>query len=276
MRMYNIAVAMIFMILTTSFSPAKATEPTNLHGTLLINGSSAMGPMVEAMANLFMVSHPDVKVTVEITSSASGIANTQSGKSDIGMSARDLTDSESELFSIPIARDGVVFAVNNSNPVVNLTKAELVGILTGKVTNWKMVAGTNSTIEVGPISEGHASRQIVSQCLGINTSQIAASRTLNSTLEVLQFISENQNAIAFVSTGGLEKFERDGKPVKPVKLDGILPGSGSIRDGTWPLSRPFNLLTRRVPSGVTKAFIEFTLSPAVHDIVTGFDFTPYQ
>ena len=276
MRRLSLALVIVATTLTAASSLAQGVGSVPLSGKLEVSGSSAMAPMATAMAKMFVERHPGIEVNVKTSSSASGIADTISGASDIGMASRDLTESESSLFSIPIARDGVVFAVNVSNPVDNLTKAQLRDILTGKIGNWKEVGGENAPIEVGPISDGHASREIVSQHLNIKSSMIKEAQSLDSTSDVLQFVLTHKNAISFVSTGGLERFGRSGTPVKPVKLDGILPGSGSISDGTWPLSRPFNLITIRVPSGLAKGFIEFALSKEVHDIVKNFDFTPYQ
>ena len=276
MRRISSALVIVAMTLTAASSLAQGVGSVPLSGKLEVSGSSAMAQMVTAMAKLFAERHPGVEVNVKTSSSAGGIADAISGKSDIGMASRDLTESESSLFSIPIARDGVVFAVNISNPVNDLTKTQLHDILIGKIVNWKEVGGNNASIEVGPISDGHASREIVSQHLDIKSSMIKAAQTLDSTSEVLQFVWTHKNAISFVSTGGVERIGRNGTPVKQVKLDGILPGSGSISDGTWPLSRPFNLITSRVPTGLAKVFIEFALSHEIHDIVKQYDFTPYQ
>jgi ABC-type phosphate transport system substrate-binding protein len=83
-----------------------------------------------------------------------------------------------------------------------------------------------------------------------------------------RFRTRHPGVVITVEAGGSERGVADA-------FDGIAPGSGSIRDGTWPLSRPLNLLTRRVPAGAAKAFIEFALSPAAREVILDHDFVPY-
>ena len=99
---------------------------------------------------------------------------------------------------------------------------------------------------------------------------------MGDTAEVQRLIAANHNAIGFLSTGAVDDAVQKGQPLKPLALDGMAPGSGSIRDGTWPLSRPLNLVTRRVPAGVAKAFIEFALSRAARETILEYDFVPFS
>ncbi len=50
------------------------------------------------------------------------------------------------LIEKPIAKDGLTFMVNPSNPVNNLSISQLQGIYTGEITNWKEVGGNNEEI----------------------------------------------------------------------------------------------------------------------------------
>jgi phosphate transport system substrate-binding protein len=59
------------------------------------------------------------------------------GTCDIGMASRELKDSElSVLSATQIALDGIAVIVNNENPITNLTKDQVRGIFTGKMSNW--------------------------------------------------------------------------------------------------------------------------------------------
>ena len=46
----------------------------------------------------------------------------------------------------PIAKDALAFLVNPANPVNNLTTAQIQGIYTGAITNWKEVGGLDAEI----------------------------------------------------------------------------------------------------------------------------------
>ena len=51
-----------------------------------------------------------------------------------------------ELEFIPVAHDALVFLNNVQNPVVSLTKQQLIDIYTGKITSWKEVGGEDEAI----------------------------------------------------------------------------------------------------------------------------------
>ena len=254
---------------------AQATAPAPLAGRLLITGSSTMAPMVAELGKRFRSQHPGVVITVEAGGSGRGVADALAGKADIGMASRELNPQEKALFAIPIARDGVAFVVHKDNPVRGLTKAQALAVFTGRIANWEALGGSAARIEVVTRTSGHGSLDIVSSYFGIAPEAIKAAYAMGDSAEVQRLVAANRNAIAFLSAGATDDAMQKGLPFKPLALDGKTPGSGSIRDGTWPLSRPLNLLTRRVPTGAAKAFIEFALSPAAREVILKYDFVPY-
>lgn len=259
----------------SSLAQAPSTR-TLLTGKLLITGSSTMAPLVEELGKRFRAQHPGVVITVEAGGSGRGVADALAGKADIGMASRELNQKEQALFAIPIARDGATFVVHKDNPVQALTRAQALAVFTGKVTNWGELGGRAAPIEVVTRMPGGGLMEIVPHYLGIAPEAIKAAHVIGENVEVVRFVAANRNAIAFFSVGAADHAAQLGLPLKPITLDGKVPGSGSVRDGTWPLSRPLNLLTRRVPAGAAKAFIEFALSPAARAVVLEFDFVPYQ
>ena len=252
----------------------QATTPP-LAGTLRIAGSSTMAPMVEELGKRFRARHPSLVITVEAGGSGRGVADALEGRADIGMASRELAPKEETLFVIPIARDGVAFVVHKENRVSGLTRTQLLAVFTGKTTDWKALGGPAAPIEVVTRTPGHSSLEIVSQYLGVAPEAIKARHVAGDNPEVRQLVAANRNAIGYLSAGAVDDAAQKGLPLKPLALDGLTPGIGAVRDGTWPLSRPLNLLTRRVPAGAAKAFIEFALSPAAREVILEHDFVPY-
>jgi len=58
----------------------------------------------------------------------------------------DSGDAKDMLEIAPIASEALVFVVNKSNPVNNLTTAQVQKIYTGEITNWKQVGGNDIEI----------------------------------------------------------------------------------------------------------------------------------
>ena len=151
----------------------------------------------------------------------------------------------------------------------------MIELFTGKIANWKALGGPDARIEVVTREPGQNSLELISDYLGIAPTAIKAAHVIGETFELQRLVAANRNTIAFLSVGVVDDSVQKGQPLKPLALDGIAPGSGSVRDGTWPLSRPLNLFTRRVPAGAAKAFIEFALSPAAREVIFEYDFVPY-
>ena len=269
---------LLCLMLTAAPLPgfAQGTASAPLTGKLLITGSSTMAPMVEELGKRFRARHPGVVISVEAGGSGRGVADALEGKADIGMASRKLSQKEKALFAIPIARDGVAFVVHKDNPVGGLTRMQALAVFTGKTADWKALGGAAARIEVVTRTPGHATLEIVPRYFGIAPEAIKAAHVMGDSAEVQRLIAANRNAIGFLSTGAVDDAVQKGQPLKPLALDGKAPGSGSIRDGTWPLSRPLNLVTRRVPAGAAKAFIEFALSRAAREAILEHDFVPFS
>lgn len=254
---------------------ACAQAPGPLSGRLTVTGASSMAPLLEDLARRFRALHPAVEVRVEGGGSGRGIADALAGRADIGMVSRELKPGELALFAIPVARDGVAFLVHRDNPVRGVTRAQAAAVFTGRIAGWKALGGADTPIVVGKRSAGHKGSELVPALLGIEPADIKAHAELGNHDEVVAFVAARPGAIAFLSVARAHHAARSGKPLRPLALDGIEPAIGSVRAGTWPLSRPLNLVTRSVPSGLARAFIEFTRSPAARPVILEHDYVPY-
>ncbi|MCG6282631.1 substrate-binding domain-containing protein, partial [Vibrio diabolicus] len=80
--------------------------------------------------------------------SSAGVKAAKNGSADIGMSSRNLKDSEKEptLVEEVIARDGIAVVVHPSNTVKGLTAEQVSEIYKGDITNWKQVGGEDKPI----------------------------------------------------------------------------------------------------------------------------------
>ena len=115
-----------------------AYESSKKSGSVTISGSSSVYPVMEVLVEAYMTLNPDVKVTLMQSDSTTGINDAISGKSDIGLSSRNLKDSEIEkgLKYNVMAMDGIAVIVNNANEVKGLSSETIRDIYKGTVTTW--------------------------------------------------------------------------------------------------------------------------------------------
>ena len=76
----------------------------------------------------------------------------------------------------------------------------------------------------------------------------------SSTGVVLTSVAQNKYAIGYVSLGSLND------TVKALQIDGVAATVANIKNGTYKVSRPFNIATKDGLSDVAKDFIDYILS----------------
>ncbi len=84
---------------------------------------------------------------------------------------------------------------------------------------------------------------------------IDSAEITNSTSVMMTTVAGNKNAIGYVSLGSLDESQ-----VKAVLIDGAQATAENVKDGTYKVSRPFNIATKGEPTGLAKDFIDYILS----------------
>jgi len=84
---------------------------------------------------------------------------------------------------------------------------------------------------------------------------------VNSTNVMLTNIAGNQYAIGYVSMGSLND------TVKALDINGIKATTANVKNGTYPITRPFNIAINGEAEGLTKDFIDFILSAEGQQVV---------
>ncbi|MDP6101559.1 MAG: PstS family phosphate ABC transporter substrate-binding protein, partial [Dehalococcoidia bacterium] len=120
------------LVLAACTSPV--STPSNLVGTIRVDGSSTVYPITEAVAEEFMKLHHRVRPTVGISGTGGGFKKLCAGETDINDASRPIKPSEAALcqrndigyIELPVAYDGLAVMVHPSNDWVEyLTVEEL-------------------------------------------------------------------------------------------------------------------------------------------------------
>ncbi len=84
----------------------------------------------------------------------------------------------------------------------------------------------------------------------------------NSTQVAMTSVAGNPAAIGYVSLGSLND------TVKAVAIDGVAPSAEAIKDGSYKIARPFNIMLSAKAGDAAKAFVDFILSADGQKVVT--------
>jgi len=117
---------------------AAAFVSNRASGTIVVGGSTSVEPLMGRLREDYLAINPNAIIEVHGTGSGAGITGAMDGVVDIGMSSREIRDSERERLDqvITIAVDGIAVIVNNDNPLDNLTMDEVRDIFIGETTRW--------------------------------------------------------------------------------------------------------------------------------------------
>lgn len=249
--------------------PASATE-----GKLVLTGSSTVAPLAAEIAKRFEELNPGTRVDVQSGGSSRGVSDARSGLADIGMVSRALNPDEADLKVYPIARDGIGIILNRDNAVGTLSDQQIVDIFTGKTTDWSQVGGTKGPITVVNKAEGHSTLELFLHHFKLKASDVRAQVVIGDNQQGIKTVAGNPGAIGYVSIGTAEFEAGAGTPIKLLGMASVAASVENVRNGSYPLARPLNLVTRAEPAGLAKAFIDFARSARVHDLVTEQYFVP--
>ncbi len=241
---------------------------------IVLTGSSTIAPLVGEIAKRFEALHPGVRVDVQSGGSSRGVADVRRGLADIGMVSRELKAKEQDLTAFTIARDGVCIIVHRDNPVTSLSDEQIVAIFTGRTRNWNDVGGLDAPITVVNKAEGRSTLELFVGHFNLDNAEIKADAVIGDNEQGIKTVAGNPNAIGYVSIGTAEYDAAHDVAIKLLPLDGAEASIKNVRDGTFPLSRPLNLVVNDEPTGIVAEFIEFARSQDVDPIVLEQYFVP--
>lgn len=278
---------------TTVSQPGGSTSTQTLSGSFKIIGSNTVTPVSSAWAEEFMKRHPQVNIAISGPGSGAGIAALIDGTTDICQASRLITQKEIEKagekgvtpYEIKIASDGLALVVHPSNPISELTIAQLSGIYTGQITNWREVGGKDATIVVLSRDTNSGThvffKEHVVQMAGLPTADKKLEYGpkvlfLPSTEAGIAEVSRNPNAIFYSGLGYVTKQVKVIAIRKTANDPAIMPSVEAVLDNTYSISRPLLFYTNGAPTGLIKAFIDYCLSEEGQKKVTELGFVPLR
>jgi phosphate transport system substrate-binding protein len=286
------AVLLLALVLAgCSSTLTPGTTTLGLSGSFKIIGSNTITPLSSVWAEDFMKANPKVSIAVSGPGSGAGIAALIDSTTDICQSSRTIKQSEIDQakakgvnpYEIQVASDGLSVVVHPSNPVSELTIAQLSAIYTNQITNWKEVGGNDAPIVVLSRDTNSGThvffKEHVVQMAGLptqNTKLEYGSKVLflPSTEEGVSEVARNPNAIFYPGLGYITSTVKPLAIKKTASDPGILPSEKTVLNGTYPISRPLLFYTNGVPTGIIKAFIDYCLSPEGQKKVTEVGYVP--
>jgi phosphate transport system substrate-binding protein len=97
-----------------------------------------------------------------------------------------------------------------------------------------------------------------------------------SSYAIAEEVASNKNTVGYYGLGYISPRQKVVAVAKDAKSPAIAPNIRTIRDNSYPISRPLYLYSCGTPQGLVKEFIDFAFSPEGQDLVKKTDFVPIR
>jgi phosphate transport system substrate-binding protein len=143
----------------------------------------------------------------------------------------------------PIATDALVFIVNASNPVSNLTTEQVQKIYTGEITNWKEVGGADQKIEAFQRNETSGSQALMVKCVMKDLKMATPPEgytiaEMEGLITAVKSFDGSASAIGYTVYYYADDMKMaDG--LKIISIDGVSPDDETIAAKKYPFLNPY-------------------------------------
>lgn len=245
-----------------------------------IKGSDTVLPLSQQEAESYMKTNPSASVTVTGGGSGVGLSALIEGTTDIAQASRKIKFDEKQklqgqgktVVEVPIAYDAIAVVVNPSNKVTNLTREQLEGIFTGKITNWKEVGGADLKIVPYSRETSSGTYEFFKESVLKNKNYMNGIMSMPATGAIVQSISQTPGGIGYI---GLAYLNKTVKPIHVSYDEGksyTEPSVANAKNETYPIVRPLYYYYVTSSEAAVKPFIDYVLSPAGQKIVSEIGF----
>ncbi|TAL63281.1 MAG: PstS family phosphate ABC transporter substrate-binding protein [Bacteroidetes bacterium] len=247
-----------------------------------IKGSDTVLPLSQKEAEVFMKKNPMAKITVIGGGSGVGIAAFLDGTTDIAMSSRKIKMSEKMKLQdagkaykeVVIANDALSIIVNPNNKVSQLTREQLEGIFTGKITNWKDVGGDDEKIIAYSRESSSGTYEFFKEHVLNNKNYGSTVLNMPATGAIVQSISQTKGAIGYIGLAYMEKTVKDVKVSYDKGKTYVEATVPNAQSKTYPITRPLYYYYLTKDAAKVKPLIDFILSADGQKIVGEVGYVP--
>jgi len=238
---------------------------------IVIDGSTGGMPLAAALAKAFQERNPGV--TVEMGKGLGTKARVQAlaeGKIDIALASHGLNIGEITRHGMAvyeIARVAVVFGVNATVPVVNLTTQQICDVYAGKASNWKALGGPEMEIAARTRPDSEVDTEVARD-------NIACLKDLKMPEAVKVMPRSGDMATELAATAGaigmttMTVVEQSQGRIKALSLNGVAASVRNVEGKAYPLARESFFVIKTPASPAVARFLDFTRSATGHTVIT--------
>ncbi|MBA2395022.1 MAG: phosphate ABC transporter substrate-binding protein [Ktedonobacteraceae bacterium] len=244
-------------------TPAASTAGTPgsyncVQGTLVASGSTALQPLVQAVATKYQAKCSGANITVNLGGSGTGLSQVESGTVQIGDSDIFKKTGQNDLVDHQVSVVIFSLIINSKvTGVTNLTIDQIKGIYSGKTTNWNQLGGSDLKIVVVSRPNSSGTRATFQNYIlgGPETISGPSNLSTDSTGTVVKNVQQTNGAIGYVSLSAAKK-----SGLTVLNIDGNAPTADLVKSDTYKFWNIEHMYTKGAATGLAQALIDYMLS----------------
>lgn len=249
-----------------------------------MNGSETMQQFGKRLTAWYTNKNPSVQFQIAAFQPTASFAAMAAGDVDIVQSSRKVLHSEAEALharqrkgyvEVHVATEIAGIAVNQTNPVRELSLFQLRQVLSGSVKNWKQVGGADAPIDLYGRDDSSGVRAFLEEEFMGDEGIASSVKTFPTNSGVLAAAGHDANAIGYGSVEPTQDAHVRYLAIKPsANADGVAPTGDAIRAGRYKLVRPLYFYFAGPPKGDLLRFAEWVLSAEGQLVVEAVGYYP--
>ena len=218
-----------------------------------ISGATSSYPLVSLLAARYVKLHPG-KVRFKIAQGGTtvGLNDVKNSSVTIADVAQEPSSADAGLDFYPIAKYAICVVTNKSNPVSNLTAAQVKSIFTGKTKAWSGLPGATASGSIEVFTRTSVAGVLTSfKSLLLEGKSVEPSATEEATEGLMrQAVESAPSGIGFLSNYQAEK-----GGLNPVEVNGVACNKTTAASGQYPGVAVFFEVTKGPATGAAASFI---------------------
>jgi len=231
---------------------------------IVLDGSSGMLPLAKALASAYQQQSSDSQVEIgKGLGTGARLRALAEGKIQVALASHGITPEDVQkgnLKIIEVAKGAIVFAVNSSVPIANITESQVCDAYSGKIRSWQPLGGSDNPVAVLTRPPTEVDPEVIWAKVGCfkELKEIETAKVMARGGDMAKALAEMPYALGMTS---MTVVEQSGGKVRALTLNGIAPTAENVKSGRYFLARQFLFVIKGEPTGPVKRFLDFVLSP---------------
>jgi len=237
---------------------------------IVVDGSTGVMPLVAALARAYQERYPPAVVEIgQGLGTKARLEALEEGKISIALASHGLVVEELTRRGMAvheIAKVAVVFGVNASVPVTNVSDAQICDVYAGRITSWKELGGPDIGIAPRTRPDSEVDAEVVRgkiACLR-DLKMPDGVRVMARSGDMARELAATVGAVGMTTTTVVEQSRGQ---IRAMSLNGVIPSAENVGRKTYTLTRDSFLVTKATPPPAVSKFIEFIRSSAGEAVI---------